>query len=119
MIEERTFKRFLEEWQTFDSSMERIIEAVSGNRYGIDLYSTDWYNSVGIMLDLFIDSHFTEQGADIINYFLFETIPDKAIYVNQEKDMFNEEKEIRYPLETIDDLWNFLLTDVKLYFKNA
>ena len=33
--------------------------------------------------------------------------------------MFNEEKEIRYSLESADELWDFLQTDVKAYFKNA
>jgi hypothetical protein len=33
--------------------------------------------------------------------------------------MFNKEEEIEYHLNSINELWDFLLTDKKLYFKNA
>jgi len=56
---------------------------------------------------------------DLIFYYLFENPDDKAVYIKQDKDIFNEEKEIRYPLDTVEELWNFLLTDTKLYFKNV
>ena len=54
-----------------------------------------------------------------ICYSLFEDVDDKAAYIKQEGDMFNVEKEIRFSLESADELWDFLLTDKKLYFKNV
>lgn len=119
MISKELFVKYLEQYQRFNTAFERIEEALMGKKYSSNLYESDWYDSVGAMLDLFLESHFTEYGIDWICYFLFEDIDDKAAYVKQEEDMFNEEKEIRYPLGTIDELWDFLLTDKKSYFKNV
>ena len=118
MITKKQFKSFLENWNIYDEALDRISNAVTGKSFGCDLYDSDWNNAVGMMLDIFIDSHFTEEGADVINYYLFEST-DKVITVHQEKDMFNEEKDIEYHLDSIDDLWDFLLTDKETYFLNA
>ena len=119
MITKEEFVKYINYFKIFDKGLERVSEALSGSKYGVPLWETDWGNAVGIMLDVFLDSHFTKVGVDWISYWLFEEGEDKAVYIKQDKDMFNEEKEIRYPLNTIDDLWNFLLTDIKTYFKNA
>jgi hypothetical protein len=39
--------------------------------------------------------------------------------ITKEADLFKEKEEIEYHLNSIDELWEFLLTDKKLYFKNA
>ena len=119
MISKELFVKYLKQFQRFNAAVERIEGALTGRRYSSNLYDSDWYDSVGAMLDLFLESHFTECGADWICYYLFEDVDDKAAYVTRDKDIFNEEKEIRYPLDTIDELWDFLLTDKNLYFKNV
>ncbi len=119
MITKEEFIKYISLYQKFDESVERLEKSITGRNDIYFIFETDWCEAVGKMLDTFLDSHFTDSGIDCINYFLFETVDDKATYVKQEGDMFNEEKEIRYPLNTIDELWNFLLTDVKAYFKNA
>lgn len=120
MITKENFEKFIDCWNTYDNAIDRISKAVTGySYYGTDIYDTDWNNAVGMMLDIFINSHFTEEGADIINYYLFEDIEDKVIYITQEGDLFNKSSEIKYPLKTPDDLWNFLLTDKKTYFLDA
>ena len=119
MITKEEFTQYIIEFQNFQQAIERIEEAISGSKYGCNLWETDWYESVCEMLEIFLTSHFTVEGADWVSYYLWEDTDDKAAYVKQEGDMFNEEKEIRYSLESADELWDFLLTDKKLYFKNV
>ena len=104
MITKEEFIKYISLYQKFNESVERLEKSITGRNDMYFIYETDWCEAVGKMLDTFLDSHFT-------NY--------KAAYVKQEEDMFNEEKEIRYPLDTMDELWSFLQTDIKAYFKNA
>ena len=119
MIAKEEFVKFIQSYIEFQESIDNFDKAITGKNYPSILFETKWYDAVGKMLDSFLDSHFTDHGIDWIFYFLFEDANDKAAYVKQEGDMFNEEKEIRYSLESVDELWNFLLTDKKLYFKNV
>ena len=119
MINKENFIKFIESYQEFENGINKLDMAITGRSCPTILFECGWYDSVGKMLDSFLDGYFTEKGADWIFYFLFEDVNDKAAYIKQEGDMFNEEKEIRYPLDTIDELWDFLLTDKKLYFKNV
>jgi hypothetical protein len=119
MITKEEFVKYISSYQKFGESVERLEKSITGKNNIYFIFETDWCEAVGKMLDVFLDSNFTDYGIDWISYFLWEDVNDKAAYVKQEEDMFNEEKEIRYPLDTIDELWDFLLTDKKLYFKNA
>ena len=119
MINKEDFIKFIQSYIEFQESIDNFDKAITGKNYPSILFETKWYDAVGKMLDSFLDSHFTVHGIDWIFYFLFEDVSDKAAYIKQEGDMFNEEKEIRYSLESADELWDFLLTDKKLYFKNA
>ena len=117
MITKEEFIKYLTQYQIFDKGLERISEALSGSRYGIPIFECDWAEAVGIMLDTFIDSHFTEKGSDWIMYFLFEDVDDKKV-IFAEEDIFGE-KEKEYHLNSLDELWDFLLTDKKKYFKDG
>lgn len=119
MINKENFIKFIESYQEFENGINKLDMAITGRNYPTILFECGWYDSVGKMLDTFLDSHFTEEGTDLIEYYLWENVEDKAVYIKQDKDIFNEEKEIRYPLNTLDELWDFLLTDKKLYFKNV
>ena len=119
MITKEEFTKFIESYQEFQSGIDRLDMAITGRNHPSILFECGWYDAVGKMLDVFLDTNFMDYGVDWITYFLWENTDDKAAYVKQDKDMFSEEKEIRYPLDTVDDLWNFLLTDKKLYFKNV
>ena len=61
------------------------------------------------------------QGKTNILEAIFLCSMGKSFRSKKDKELikFNEEKEIRYPLDTTDELWNFLQTDIKAYFKNA
>lgn len=119
MITKEEFTKYLTQYQIFEKAIDRLSEALSGSKYGLPLFETDWGEAVGEMLDTFIDSHFTIDGADWITYYLFEDIEDKLVEITKPADMFNKEKKIEYHLNSLDELWDFLLTDKELYFKNA
>ena len=70
MISKELFVKFLTKYQTFNEAFERIEEALMGKKYSSNLYESDWYDSVGAMLDLFLESHFTDDGQDLINTYL-------------------------------------------------
>ena len=115
MITKDEFSKFLTEYEFFEEATRRMKEAFCGKSHLF--VECDWVDSVGKMLDIFIESHFTEKGSDWVYYYLFENIDDKKVVIEVE-DMFGiEEKE--YHLNSIDELWEFLLTDKKIYFKNA
>ena len=117
MITIEEFSKYIIAYKNFEQAIDRIDEAISGSKYGCNLWESDWYHSVGSMLETFIDSHFTEKGADWIYYYLFEDVDDKLVTITKRDRFGNKEKE--YHLNSIDELWNFLLTDKELYFKNA
>lgn len=119
MITKKEFFKFIEAFKIFEKGLDRISIALSGSKYGIPLFESDWGDAVGEMLDVFLDSHFTVEGADWVYYYLFEDIEDKLVEVTKSADMFNEERKIEYHLNSLDELWDFLLTDKKAYFKNA
>ena len=114
MISKEIFIEYLNKYQLFDNKIEKIEEIFGGY-----IFESDWVDAVGHMLDIFLDENFTNEGKDWIYYALFEDVDDKAAYIKKDKDIFNKEEEIRYPLDTLVDLWNFLLTDKQLYFKNV
>jgi hypothetical protein len=118
MITKEEFSKFISKYQSFKDAIDRFGEALGGKSFYY-LFETDWYEDVAEMLDTFIDSHFTEKGADWIYYYLFEDIDDHRVFITKGADLFNGEAEIEYHLNSIDELWDFLLNDTKLYFKNA
>lgn len=119
MITKKEFIEFMENYQKFVDRISEFDKSITGKSYPSILYETDWFESVNIMLETFLFSHFTDKGLDWIYYYLFENVSDKAAYITQDEDMFTKEREIRYPLDTLEELWIFLQSDVKLYFKDA
>lgn len=117
MITKEEFFKYLEAYKTFDSGINRMAGAITGNKYLMPLYETDWGDAVGRMLDIFLESHFTEKGSDWVSYYLFEDIEDKKVTISIEGDMFRDPGVVEYHLNSIDELWDFLQTNVKLYFK--
>lgn len=117
MITKDEFTKYLNTYQLFEERVDRMGKAITGSTS--NLFESDWYTAVDEMFSIFLNSFLTEDGIDVVYYFLFEPIEPKTIVVTQEKDMFNEEEKITYTLETLEDVWNFLLTDTKIYFKNA
>ena len=107
MITKEQFIEFITEYKNFDEAVNRIDKAISGRNWGLNLFECDWYDSVGIMLNIFLDSHFTEDGYDLISWWLFEDV-DKVITQKANPDLFNEESEIEYNVEDINALWDYI-----------
>lgn len=106
MLTEELFKQYLKNWKIYDKCIDKINEVLNG-KYSSGLYESEWNNAVGIMLDTFINSHFTEEGCDLVNAYLFE--PPLVIH---EKDIFGE-KEIN--IDDLDTLWKYLISHNYIY----
>ena len=116
MIVKKDLYCFIAEFQSFEKAIERMEKAISGRKYGCNLFETDWYESVGKMLDTFLESHFTEDGCDLITWWLFEDV-DHIIYEHVDPDLFNGEIEIEYDVNEFDRLWSYMVKHEKDYFK--
>lgn len=117
MITKELFVKFLEQYQRFNTAFERIEEALMGKKYSSNLYESDWVDSVGDMLDIFLESHFTECGCDLINWWLFEHDDwGLILYEKEERNLFNEEKKTEIIIETLDELYNYLIKHKEDYF---
>ena len=117
MITKKELFDFITAYQNFDDAITRIEEAISGSKYGCNLFASDWYDSVGKMLDVFLESHFSNHGRDLIYWWLFEDV-DKIIYQKVDPDLFNGETEVEYNVENFDDLWIHIIKHKEDYFKN-
>lgn len=114
MISKELFVEYLEQYQKFNEAFERIEEALMGRKYSSNMFESDWYNSVGIMLDVFLESHFTESGCDLINAYLFEDC--KEFWIDKEKTLFEDKKEEHYTYETLDKLYDVMFKFKEDYF---
>jgi len=110
MITKEEFIKYLNEWKSFETSIDAIGICVFANEYSV--WETKFADAAGKMLDIFINSHFTEEGSDLINWYLFESV-QKTITIPE--TLFEPSKKIS--LESLDDLWDFLKSDSKIYFK--
>lgn len=117
MITKEEFTKIITSYQNFENNINRLFYAFTGSKN--NFMDCDWIDEVNKLLEATIHSHFTEEGADWIFYYLYELIKDKKVIVTKSADLFNREQKIEYHLNSIDELWDFLLTDKKLYFKNA
>lgn len=115
MISKKEFEDFISEYTKFDMAIERIENAISGSKYGCNLFECDWYIAVGKMLNMFLSSHFTEEGCDIINWWMFEDV-DHIITQTVDPDLFHGKSEIEYNVNDIEDLWNYLTKFSSDYF---
>ena len=117
MITKELFVKYLEQQQRFDKAFERIEEALMGKPYSSNLCESDWYDSVGVMLDLFLKSHFTEYGQDLINDYLFEDC--REFWINKDKTLFEDKKEEHYEFNSLEELYDVMLKFKNDYFLNV
>ena len=117
MITKEEFIKFIKSYQTFVSGTDRLFEALTGSKYN-NVFETDWGGAVGHMLDAFIESHFTEVGADYVFWWLFEEV-DHKIWRTVDPDLFSGKSVIEYDVNDIEDLWKYLIKFKNDYFKDA
>lgn len=80
------------------------------NLHKIDISETDAIQEGWRLFDMFIESHFTDEGYDLIFWWMYEDVP-KIIYQNT---IFGKEE---INVENIEDLWKYLISEKELYFK--
>jgi len=113
MITKELFIDYISQFLTYQEAFDRLEKSLFGERayrYS-NLYESDWNMAVGGMLDIFLQSHFTEEAQDWINWWLFEDVKDKKVLVTRHGDLFNKEHKVEYHLNTLEDLWDFLLKE--------
>ena len=105
MITLEELKNQINRKQIFDKQMETL-ESV----FNSDIFDSPLINNIYEMFDAYIESHFTENGQDLIYWWLYEEVP-KKIY---EDTLFGEKET---DVENLEDLWKYLTSDKDLYFK--
>lgn len=91
--------------QKFDEYIDSI-----AHKLKIELYETPLFEYPSNMFDNFIYSHFTEEGSDLIFWWMYEDVP-KIIY---QDTIFGE---VETNIEDIEDLWKYLISNKEIYFK--
>lgn len=102
MTKEQFFK-FLNKYNNFYEGISKI-EEMFGN---VSLWECDWVNSVGSMYDIFLDTHFNENGCDLINAYMLE---------DWRGSIYNDSGEEIKDIQTLDDLWSYLINYREDYF---
>ena len=115
MLTKRQFINFIRFYQEFSTAVDRFDKAITGKSYSTILFEADWYNSVGKLLDIFLESHFNEDGQDLVTWWLFEDV-DHTIY--HQPDLFSEGKKIEYDVNKLEDLWEYLIMYKEDYFND-
>ena len=94
------FKHLVDYKIKFDNDLE-VIERLTGIRLFESDLITDTYN----IFDAAIALAFTEEGQDLVFWWLYEDVP-KIIY----------NKETKIDVEDIEDLWKYMIDDKETYF---
>lgn len=115
MITKEEFLSFIKNYQTFVNSMESIQKSVFGSLYECNFSDCEWYDSVNEMFDIFLDTHFTREGCNLICWQLFDNV-DHIIYQTVEADLFKGKSEIEYDVNDLEDLWNYMVKFKDEYF---
>ena len=110
MLTKELFIEAINNYNKFTEAIERISDAISGKDYSCNLFESDWYNAVYHLVDCFLKSHFTLEGADLIYWWIFEDV-DKIITIEDE----NGDK-TDMDITTIDSLWDYMVSFKHDYF---
>lgn len=104
---------------TFDEFEKQIdsIEEINRKFEAFGITGSQIYEDVNVLFDNFIYSHFTEEGSDLVFWWMYENV-DKIIYETTSPDMFDKDpKNIETNVERIEDLWEYMIKHKDIYFK--
>lgn len=96
MITKRDFIDFIAAIKKYESILDKM-EDVLNTRGG--LHESDFNIAVEELMSIFFDSHFTEEGCDMIYWWLYEDV---------KKIIYDEDKEIN--ITDIEDFYDYLIT---------
>jgi hypothetical protein len=102
-----TFREFNREIKLITSIEEKMTS------FGIN--TSDFADEVYELFDMFILSHFTSKGVDLIIRWIYDG--EKVITEIKEADLFNKKEVIVINVETIEDLWDYMYKNKEIYFK--
>lgn len=78
----------------------------------IDLIDSELHEGPNLLFDCFISSHFTEIGQDLVSWWMYEDV-NKILYDSEDTS------KIIADINATEDLWNYMMNDPKVYFKNV
>lgn len=107
ILSKELFLKYLEKWELFNSKVTEFEKI-----FNCAIYDIPAVDAVGLMLDTFLESHFTEAGCDMINAYLFDHLDGH--YVDLE-----ESDGTQVYIQTLDELYDYMAKDTKTYFING
>lgn len=99
MITKKEFKELITYIQDIDSELDRWDD------FGISIWEMPIAEKTGRATDLAVTVLFNEEGADWINWWLYER---SAMFEGEPNNKAYDEEGKEIPTETIDDLWNLV-----------
>lgn len=102
-MDKELFIQFIQEYQKYDAGIRRLEKALGGEgaHCRCELFETDWNIAAQGMLDAFAKSYLTEEGEDLLYWWLYEDV-DKIIADSETK----EEADVNELENLVDYLWN-------------
>lgn len=89
MITKESFIKFINRAKRYQEEEEKW------SNIGINLIDTELYNSGWELYDSFLDSHFHEEGIDIVNWWMFERNFTNPEYLANIDELWEAIKEYR------------------------
>ena len=111
MIEFEKFKKVIVKYIEFYKCEDEL------HRMKIDIFDSPLFETPGFLLDWFWEECFTDEGVDVINWYIFEhrDLADDFDYrgeclITEEDDCMwsDEDKKHPIPMRTIEDLWDYV-----------
>lgn len=91
------FEKFITNAQKYSEELDRW------DKFGLSLYELPISEMGWELFNISVDIIFKEDGADWINWWLFE----KPIFFGKPSQAYNEDGSV-IPTDTLDDLWNLV-----------
>lgn len=90
-MKEKEFKEAISLIKEFMSLGESL------HKLDIDIINSKLYDIPGRLFDILIETNFTEEGMDLVFWWLYEDVPKEVT-----------DNAVKYDLESIDALWKYL-----------
>lgn len=98
MISKEDFIKVITKYQSYRNKVDQISSIL-----GTYFLDSDWMEYPHFLFQDYISSHFGVEGADWINWWLFE----KPLFTEGEAQAWDENHN-EIPTDTVDDLWNIV-----------
>ena len=90
-MKEKEFKEAISLIKEFMSLGESL------HKLDIDIINSKLYDIPGRLFDMLIETNFTDEGIDLVFWWLYEDVPKEVT-----------DNAVKYDLESIDALWKYL-----------